>query len=197
MALSFNHGTKRIGVPQVDAVPLMMQALINAIREEEASERGITYDQIADAAGKDDLGGGVETGITVSLRSTWLLEFASGAYQAAVDGGNLADGLNRIYNTGSPQVVLRSSAAATLITGDGGGTAPTAQQNAAAVWASVLEGTLTAEQMQRLLLAVLAGKVSGAGTSTERFRDLADTKDRVVVTADESGNRSTVVVDGT
>lgn len=120
MALTFDHVAKLVGVPQLDAQPLLIQSLVNAIREEEASERGIVNDQILDASGKADLGGGVQTGITAALRSTWKLNFAAGAYQAAVDGGNLADGLDRVYNTGSPQVVLRSSAAATIVaTGSG------------------------------------------------------------------------------
>ena len=112
MALTFTHSTKLIGVPQADAQPLMIQSVINAIRTEEASERGMVYDQIADASGKDDLGGGVLVGITVSLRSSWKLNFSAGAYQAAVDGGNLSDALARIANTGSPQVLVRASAAA-------------------------------------------------------------------------------------
>ena len=137
MAITFNHATKRIGVPQADAQPLTMQALIDAIREEEASERGIAYDPIADAAGKDNLGGGVMTGITVNLRSSWVIEFETGSYQAAVSGGNLSNALARIYNTGSPQVLINSSAAATVIYGEGGGTAPTKEENAAAVLAAV------------------------------------------------------------
>lgn len=132
MSLTFTHAAKRIGVPQADAQPLTLQTLIDAIRDEEASERGITYDKIADAAGKDDLGGGVMTGITVNLRSTWLIEFVTGSYQATLTGGNLADAMSRIYNTGSPQVLVNSSAAATVIYGEGGGTAPTAAQNAQA-----------------------------------------------------------------
>ena len=136
MAITFNHATKRIGVPQADAQPLTMQALIDAIREEEASERGIAYDPIADAAGKDDLGGGVMTGITVNLRSSWMLEFVSGSYQAAISGGNLADALSRVYNTGSPQVVVLSSAAATVVNSSGE-TPPTSAQNAAAVVAAL------------------------------------------------------------
>ena len=137
MALSFDYQNKLIGVPQADAQPLLLQTLIDAIRDEEASERGIVYDQIADAAGKADLGGGVMTGITVILRSTWKLSFQPGAYQAAVDGGNLADALNRIANTGNPQVVVRSSAAATVVSGSGG-SYPTPAQIADAVWTKQL-----------------------------------------------------------
>lgn len=136
MALSFAHATKRITVPQVDAQPLQIQGILNAIREEEASERGITYDPIASAAGKDDLGGGVTTGITLNLLSTWVLEFTAGAYQATVTGGNLADALARIYNTGSPQVLINSSAASTAVA-TGGVAGPTTGEIATAVLAAM------------------------------------------------------------
>jgi len=151
MALSFAHATKRITVPQADAQPLLIQDVLNAIREEEASERGITYDQIADAAGKDDLGGGVTTGITLNLRSTWVLEFAAGAYQATVTGGNLADALARIYNTGSPQVLIASSAASTAVA-TGGSSGP----SAAAVAAAVLS------ELNATTIPVNAKKMNGA-----------------------------------
>lgn len=136
MALTFDHAAKLIGVPQADAAPLLVQVLVNAIREEEASERGIAHDQIADASGKEALGSGVTTGITLGLRSTWMLAFEAGAYQATVAGGNIADALARVQNTGSPQVVMQSSVATTLAASDGS-TGPTEAQIAAAVWAYV------------------------------------------------------------
>lgn len=137
MALTFDHQNRLIGVPQTEAQPLLIQTLIDAIREEEASERGIVYDQIADASGKADLGGGVMTGITLALRGSWKLNFQPGTYQAAVDGGNLADALARINNTGNPQVVIRASAAATVVSSSGG-SYPTPAQIADAVWAKEL-----------------------------------------------------------
>lgn len=138
MALSFDYATKLIGVPQADAQPLTIQALVNAIRAEEASERGIANDQILDATGKADIGGGALTGITAALRSSWKLNFAAGAYQATVDGGNLADGLNRVYNTGNPQVLLRMSAAAALVVSGSGITAQDKQDIVDGVWEKVL-----------------------------------------------------------
>jgi hypothetical protein len=65
-----------------------------------------------------------------------MINFVSGPYQATIDGGNLADALNRIVNTGNPQVLVLASAAATITTADGGSLAPTAEQNAAAVIAA-------------------------------------------------------------
>ena len=58
-----------------------------------------------------------------------------------------------------------------------------------------LEGSLTYEQAQRIMLAESAGKVSVSGT-TVTFRDQADTKDRITATVDANGQRTSVTVDG-
>jgi hypothetical protein len=62
------------------------------------------------------------------------------------------------------------------------------------VWDDIVEGTLTAEDAIRLLLAVAVGKSDSANPVT--FRDQADTKDRVSATMTGS-DRTTVVLDAT
>jgi len=163
LTITFDYASSFINVPQADAQPLTVQTLVNTIRQEEASERGIVEPSILAAVGKDDLGSSVFTGITASLRNQWKLKFAAGSYQATVTGGNLSDALNRIINTGSPQVLVLSSAAATVITGDGSGsgsgssTFPTVSEIAAGVWDEILESNLTARQLQLLVAAELLG----------------------------------------
>jgi hypothetical protein len=66
-----------------------------------------------------------------------------------------------------------------------------------AILDEVVEGTITLRQAQRLMLASLVGKASGGGTTTVNFRDLADTKNRVVMTTDANGNRTAVTRDAT
>lgn len=56
----------------------------------------------------------------------------------------------------------------------------------------VMEGTITMRQAIKLFLAVLTGKSSGGGTSQGTFRDTADTKDRLIVTMDANGNRTSI-----
>lgn len=63
------------------------------------------------------------------------------------------------------------------------------------VWAYVVTGSTTAVQMMRGFAAMLLGKVSGAGTGAETFRDIADTKDVATFTVDSSGNRTAVTRD--
>ena len=60
----------------------------------------------------------------------------------------------------------------------------------------IVEGVLTRVEIQRLLLAVLAGLSTGGGSDTLSFRDVADSKDRVVATVDKTGNRTVIVLDG-
>lgn len=56
------------------------------------------------------------------------------------------------------------------------------------------DGTITARQALKLLVAALGGKVSGAGTSTITIRNYADTTDVVVASVDGSGNRTSTTV---
>lgn len=63
------------------------------------------------------------------------------------------------------------------------------------VWTYVVTGSTTAVQMMRGFAAMLLGKVSGAGTGAETFRDIADTKDVATFMVDSSGNRTAVTRD--
>jgi hypothetical protein len=75
---------------------------------------------------------------------------------------------------------------------------PTAAAIAAAVWVVVAEGAHTYADIQRITLAVLAGKSTGGGTATISFRDEADAKNRVQATVDANGNRTAIgTLDGT
>lgn len=65
-----------------------------------------------------------------------------------------------------------------------------------AVWDEIDEGSITMRNFMRIMLAALAGKTTGGGTTTVAFRDQADTKDRIAATVDASGNRSSVTIDG-
>ena len=58
-----------------------------------------------------------------------------------------------------------------------------------------VETNRTPRQALRLMLAALAGKLSGAATTTVAIRDTNDSKDRITATVDASGNRSAVTLD--
>ncbi len=75
------------------------------------------------------------------------------------------------------------------------GDIPSASTIAAAVWAYVIEGTSTAAEFMRGMAAALMGLISGAGTTTITIRDVANSKNRIVATVDENGNRTAVTRD--
>ena len=65
------------------------------------------------------------------------------------------------------------------------------------IWGYVIDNNLSAAEIKKLMASVLLGKVSGADTSQVKFRDLADTKDRVTADVDGKGNRTAVTLDET
>lgn len=134
MALSYDFSAKLIHITSPQTA-VLCQDLINDIRTAEADWIGITHDKIAIASGKDTLASGVTTAITINLQSTWQLDFYAGNYTATIGGGNLVNALGDVvaYVVGGPQVELTLSAAATIV--NTGGTSPTANQIADAVWA--------------------------------------------------------------
>jgi hypothetical protein len=60
-----------------------------------------------------------------------------------------------------------------------------------------IETGYTPRQSLRIMLAALAGKLSGAATTTVTIRNAPDTKARITATVDEDGNRSAITLDGT
>lgn len=70
----------------------------------------------------------------------------------------------------------------------------------AAVWQYLIENGYSAEEILRIIVSAAAGKVQDvdlAPGSPIRFRNLADTKDRITSTVDANDNRDTVIIDAT
>ena len=118
--LTFDFVNSIIEVPTPDTT-LDIQYLINQIRDkEDDAVPAMVYPKIADASGKEDLGGGVKVGITVRLLNSWQVRFQARAgptyTQCQITGGNLVGGLggNPIATSAFTQVVQVSSAAATI-----------------------------------------------------------------------------------
>ena len=90
-------------------------------------------------------------------------------------------------DTGPTQVAL---------TGADGDTLETLSNEIAAKMATAenIEGTYTLKDAIRIILAFAAGKVSGGGTSSIKFRSTGDDVDRIQATVDSSGNRTAVTL---
>lgn len=59
----------------------------------------------------------------------------------------------------------------------------------------VVEGAMTMQQAMRCLLAAITNKLLDVETGTLRFRNVADTKDRMTVVTDANHNRTSVTRD--
>lgn len=122
MALVFNKTTKIITVESPQTT-LTIQDLHDDIRLFEHLNQNLEVEQIAEASGKQDLGGGVTVGITLELINDWRLAFAArpgpDTVICTVSGGNLvatnAYDNNPIYPTAFTQVVISQSSSATVI----------------------------------------------------------------------------------
>lgn len=58
-----------------------------------------------------------------------------------------------------------------------------------------VESTISIKETLRLVLAALAGKISGANTHTVTIRNVGDSKDRITATVDDYGNRTAITYD--
>ncbi|MBI5044646.1 MAG: right-handed parallel beta-helix repeat-containing protein [Candidatus Levybacteria bacterium] len=122
MALTFNKNTKiiTVGSPQTT---LTIQDLHDDIRLFEHLPQNLEEAQIANASGKQSLGGGVTVGITLELINNWRLAFEArpgpDTILCSVTGGNLVAtndyDNNPIYPTAYTQVTIAQSSSATVI----------------------------------------------------------------------------------
>lgn len=109
-----------------------------------------------------------------------------GAIRAEIDANSV--GLASIFSRTDVATSTRLASASYTVP-------PTDVQNAAAVLAAAVEGSTTVAQMLRGYASALLGKASGLDLNTPKYRDLADTKNRIDATTDASGNRTAVTLD--
>jgi hypothetical protein len=156
---TFDFVTSRIdvdaGVDDVDCA-----TLYTAIKAAQASEEGIIYDRIGRGSGLNNLGPGVQVGLTVEVLGNWQLRFPAGNYIARIAGGNFIGGPggDPIAYTAGVQTLLIQSAASTVVTEGGGGL--TQADVTEAVLEAFVEPGLTLEQA--LVDARKAAKLAAA-----------------------------------
>jgi len=176
---------------QSDASITDMVAFHQQLRDIEASDAGLMY-PIVHTYKELPLGGAIFP--AVAFVNDWTLQFPAGNW--TVKGGNLTATINPVAGC---YVDRTQSAAYAVSSSLGGSTGPTAEDIAAAtvnmLTTRVIENGMTNDDLTRLMASVLLGKLTGAGTGTECFRDLADTKNRITATIDNSGNRTAITLD--
>ena len=148
--------------------------------------------------GGDDLGGGLSIPPYLFLLNGWRVRPMEANHLLVITGNLFVDGggtpvvptLGAFNVSAQYTVPVQAQGISTS-----GSTGPSAAQVADAVWQRAIESGLTAEQMLRIMLAPLAGKADGIGSSVERYMAQNGTTPRVTTTFDTAGNRTAVLVD--
>lgn len=146
-------------------------------------------------AGGDELGGGLFIPVYFFLQNGWRVRPMEANHTLIINGNLFVEGggvpvVNTLgaFNV-SVQYTVPVQAQGISISGGGGATA-------AQVWQQPIEGSLSAEQMLRIVVAALSGRTAGIGTSTEQYLSADGATPRIAATFDANGNRTSVVLDG-
>jgi hypothetical protein len=183
MAITINWEKKIINVPKADLIFLggdLYELNVNTFRlflkDLEDDTDGISYIRTHNHSPQVTVGG-VTIARVVEIINGYTITFEDGLYAVRLSGAN-----NNILDvTNINQVSVQSTNSAGLVNND--------------VWGELIESNLQARELLRLVSSVLFGKVSGAGTGTEKFRDINDIKDRITAVVDGDGNRISVSLD--
>lgn len=201
MAISIDWSTKVINVPRLDLT--LIQSSPKEIREMDVDWFRLELKNLEDSdEGMPYLDthrhnttvvlGGLTLARVVEIINGYTVTFEDGQYAVNLVGAN-----NNVADVANVnQVSIRPSNSAGLIVVEGGELPSGIEDDIAdAVWSRVMVGSITAAQLLQVIGAALAGKISGAGTSLVKIRDLEDTKDLISAAVDSNGNRLTVTID--
>lgn len=201
IAVDYYNSIIQITSPTTD---VDLQTLHDFLEDERtlAGPVGLAHEDIISPEGKieDPVNPGIYSQIILILNSPWQIQFWGGSGYTRIYGGKLVGGLSdepiKATGTAGDVTVLESPVDGLTVVSGSGVTQQDIVDIADAVHDEVVEGTLTLRNMLRVMKAALAGKSSGGGTNTVKFRDHADAKDRITATVDEDGNRTAVTLDG-
>ena len=197
MALYFDAANRRIVLSSASVTAI---ELWSRWADWVAADDNAKYLPAFRSVGGDDLGGGLSIPPYFFLMNGWRVRPMEANQTLTITGNLFVDGAgDPVVPTLGAFNVLTKLVVPTLAIGiatGGGSTAPTAAQNAGAVWEHVVEGSMPAEQMLRVLMAALSGKTTGIGGSTERYLSSDGAKPRITAQFDVAGNRTSVAVDG-
>jgi hypothetical protein len=193
MAIIFDPVNRRI---VLDKASVTATEIFSRWEDWAAMADNAKYGMVIRQVGGDDLGGGLSIPPYYFLRGEWRVRPMEADHDLTITGNLFVDGGGTpVVRTLGPYQVNVNYTVPVQAQGISttGSTGPTVADIATAVWGNQVEGTYTAEQILRLMSAVLAGKVSGAGTGTEVFRAVNDSTDRVTISVTSEGNRTKVI----
>lgn len=196
MTISVNWPSGIITVPQADLINLgngIYELDVNsfrlALKDLEDSEEGSIWPTTHSHNTQVTLSG-VTYARTFELLSPYTVTFqdTGSPYTVKCTGAN--HNISDRKNVNNVSLIIGNSAGLISVDSGGGGGLTAAQ-----VWQHIVENGLAAQEILRIVLAALAGKTSGIGTSTETYKGQLE-EERIVVEFDGNNNRIDVTLNG-
>ncbi len=191
MVVSIDWGTKVISIPQADLTFVggtLYQLDTDQLRKDViallASAEGMPFLDAINHNTEVTISG-VTYARLIEFINGYTVTFEDGQYRVRFVGSN--NNISDVANLNQVSLLPQNSAG--LVNN------ASPSDIATAVLDGIVEGALTLRQVQRLLMSFGFGKTRDFQSNTPKFRDLADTKDRISAVQDTDGNRTSVTVD--
>ena len=196
MAIIFDPAAKRI---ILDSASVTATDLYSRSADWMALSDNAKYGSVFLQVGGDDLGGGLSIPPYFFLQGAWRVRPMEANHDLTITGNLFVEGggvpVVRTIGTYQVNVNYTVPVAAQGIS-TSGGSAPTVEQISAAVWQRILENGMSAEAMQRVVLAALVGQTAGIGSATEIYKAQDGATPRITANFDGSNNRTSVTLNG-
>lgn len=201
MAYTVDWIGKVISIPTSDLTlvsgthyQLQMSAFLVEIRRlESAFNEGLWADQILDHTNPKLDFAGIDFAGFDEVINGYTIQVTGAATRVDLLGSN-NNIIDVLIATGVSVVPSNSAGLQIVATGSG----VTEQDKTDIVnqtWQYQCESGYEVQQLLRGFCAALYGKASGLNTNNPVFRDISDTKNRIVATTDNDGNRMTITLD--
>lgn len=213
LSVTYTGATYRIVVPQSDLTLVSgslyehdTDAFWDELKAWEANVTGIVFQDMQSHNPDYTVGGvtyapKVEVLNATNSSNTDVYEIfyspdTSYAVRLTGSNNNLFDKENAILANANVQVLGQNSAGLIIhSTGSGLDAGQDAKLTRIHTLLDTIEGALDHQEVMRILLAAMAGKVSGMDTLSPAFRDSTDSKNRITAITDADGNRTSVALD--
>ena len=196
MAIIFDPAAKRI---ILDSASVTATELYSRSADWLALSDNAKYGAVFRQVGGDDLGGGLSIPPYFFLQGAWRVRPMEANHDLTITGNLFVEGggvpVVRTIGTYQVNVNYTVPVAAQGISASRG-CAPTVEQISAAVWQRILENGMSAEAMQRVVLAALVGQTAGIGSATEIYKAQDGATPRITANFDGSNNRTSVTLNG-
>lgn len=192
MPIVFDPAAKRI---ILDSASVSATELYSRWVDWAAQGDNLKYGAVFRQVGSDDLGGGLSIPPYYFLQGAWRVRPMEANHTLIITGNLFVEGggVPVVQTLGAFNVSVQYTVpvqAQGISTAGGGGA------TAAQVWAEALEGSYTAKDLMRILLAVTAGGATGLESASMAFKSADGAKNRVTATY-SAGNRTITGLDPT